>query len=38
MAVTQPDPFIGREVDGYLVEKMLGKGGMARVYRAHQGH
>jgi tRNA A-37 threonylcarbamoyl transferase component Bud32 len=34
MAVTQPDPFIGHEIDGYLIEKLLGKGGMARVYRA----
>lgn len=30
---SQPDLLIGREIDGYLVEKLLGKGGMARVYR-----
>ncbi|GAB4512917.1 MAG: serine/threonine-protein kinase [Anaerolineae bacterium] len=28
------DPLIGREIDGYRVEKLLGSGGMARVYRA----
>src|SRR6185369_13059546 len=38
MAVTEPDPFVGHEIDGYLVEKMLGKGGMARVYRAQDIH
>ena len=38
MAVTQPDPFVGHEIDGYLIEKMLGKGGMARVYRAQDVH
>jgi serine/threonine protein kinase len=29
-----PDPLIGRIVDGYRIEKLLGRGGMARVYRA----
>lgn len=29
-----PDPLIGRVVDGYRIEKVLGHGGMARVYRA----
>ncbi|MBC7871440.1 MAG: serine/threonine protein kinase, partial [Chitinophagaceae bacterium] len=29
------DPLIGREIDGYKIEKMLGEGGMARVYRAY---
>jgi len=28
------DPLIGKEIDGYLVEALLGEGGMARVYRA----
>lgn len=28
------DSLIGREIDGYRVEKLLGRGGMARVYRA----
>jgi serine/threonine protein kinase len=31
---SQFDPLIGREIDGYLIERLLGKGGMARVYRA----
>jgi serine/threonine-protein kinase len=30
---SQHDPLIGREMDGYLVDKLLGKGGMACVYR-----
>ncbi|MFC1959813.1 serine/threonine protein kinase [Chloroflexota bacterium] len=28
-----PDMLIGRELDGYIIEEMLGQGGMARVYR-----
>ena len=28
------DSLIGRDIDGYQIEKLLGKGGMARVYRA----
>lgn len=28
------DSLIGREIDGYLIERLLGRGGMARVYRA----
>ncbi len=31
--ISQLDPLIGNEIDGYLIEKLLGKGGMARVYR-----
>jgi serine/threonine protein kinase len=34
--ITQPDLLIGRELDGYLIEKLLGQGGMARVYRAQE--
>jgi len=29
-----PDLMIGRVIDGYRVERLLGRGGMARVYRA----
>ncbi len=28
------DPLIGRQLDEYLLEELLGQGGMARVYRA----
>jgi serine/threonine protein kinase len=28
------DPLIGRDLDGYLIEELLGHGGMGRVYRA----
>jgi serine/threonine protein kinase len=34
MVENQQDPLLGRTIDGYLIEKMLGQGGMARVYRA----
>lgn len=38
MAVVSSDPLIGREVDGYYIEKLLGRGGMARVYRGYDIH
>ncbi|MDQ7027878.1 MAG: serine/threonine-protein kinase [Anaerolineae bacterium] len=34
MTVKQQDPLIGKTIDGYFIEKLLGQGGMARVYRA----
>ena len=34
MSVKQQDPLIGKTIDGYLIEELLGHGGMARVYRA----
>ena len=33
MAAASQDSLLGREIDGYLVETLLGEGGMARVYR-----
>ena len=32
--VFQDDPFIGQQLGDYVVESLLGKGGMARVYQA----
>lgn len=32
--VSQLDALVNQEIDGYLIEKSLGAGGMARVYRA----
>jgi serine/threonine protein kinase len=29
------DPIIGRNIDGYQIERLLGHGGMARVYRGY---
>jgi len=33
MSTTQNDPLIGKTLDGYKIERLLGQGGMARVYR-----
>lgn len=32
---SQADLLIGQEIDGYQIDKLLGSGGMARVYRGH---
>jgi serine/threonine protein kinase len=31
----QPDPLFGKQVGAYLIQSMLGEGGMARVYKAY---
>ena len=31
-----PDPFVGRTIDGYRVDELIGRGGMGEVYRATQ--
>src|SRR5258708_10266408 len=33
--VPNDDPFIGQQFGDYVIQTLLGKGGMARVYRAH---
>jgi serine/threonine protein kinase len=33
----EPDPLIGASVGGYVVESLIGEGGMGRVYRAVDG-
>ncbi|MHC4449445.1 MAG: serine/threonine-protein kinase [Planctomycetota bacterium] len=36
MSESVPDPLVGREIDGYRIEEIIGRGGMGVVYRATQ--
>lgn len=35
---TERDPLIGARVGAYLVDALIGEGGMGRVYKAHHAH
>ncbi|MFQ5844766.1 MAG: serine/threonine-protein kinase, partial [Planctomycetota bacterium] len=32
----KPDPFVGRTIDGFRIDSLIGRGGMGTVYRATQ--
>ena len=36
MTEGEPDPFIGRRIGSYLVDREVGRGGMSRVFLAHR--
>jgi len=36
LSESKPDPLVGRTLDGYKVEEVIGRGGMGTVYRATQ--
>jgi serine/threonine protein kinase len=35
---TDQDPMIGARIGSYIVDSLIGEGGMGRVYRAHHAH
>src|SRR5688572_7643628 len=36
-AISMTDPLIGKKIGQYEIQSLIGQGGMAVVYRAHQG-
>ena len=36
MSESKPDPYVGRTIDGFRIDEVIGRGGMGSVYRATQ--
>lgn len=34
MTAAEPDSYLGREIAGYQIEEIIGRGGMGAMYRA----